>query len=204
MPARVSILLKSRAFLTCFRACFLPGRAKDLSVPRYFAKSTNYEAPRYAIYSLSVTRPPQQQTPNAIYVTYTTVTEPNTLPAVSHSAHHRDCLATEVILNLTPGYLDQQSPAHGIDDRRIGVRCQTGAYISLLRSIQTESNDAFLERPGMADPLQSLSNSEDPLPTAISTSQHDATQVFQMKGCGKILETSTIIYIFLSNLGSQK
>ena len=35
MTARVSILLKSRASLTCFRACFLPGRAKDLSAPRY-------------------------------------------------------------------------------------------------------------------------------------------------------------------------
>ena len=31
MTARVSMLLKSRAYLTCFRACFLPGRAKDLS-----------------------------------------------------------------------------------------------------------------------------------------------------------------------------
>ena len=35
MTARVSTLLKSRASLTCFRACFLPGRAKDLSAPRY-------------------------------------------------------------------------------------------------------------------------------------------------------------------------
>ena len=35
MTVRVSILLKSRASLTCFRACFLPGRAKDLSAPRY-------------------------------------------------------------------------------------------------------------------------------------------------------------------------
>ena len=35
MTARVSRLLKSRAFLTCFRACYLPGRAKDLSVRRY-------------------------------------------------------------------------------------------------------------------------------------------------------------------------
>ena len=34
MTARVSMLLKSRAFLTCFRAC-LPGRVKDLSAPRY-------------------------------------------------------------------------------------------------------------------------------------------------------------------------
>ena len=37
MTARVSMLLKSRASLTYFRACFLPGRAKDLSVPRYTA-----------------------------------------------------------------------------------------------------------------------------------------------------------------------
>ena len=34
MTARVSILLKSRVFLTCFRTCFLPGRTKDLSAPR--------------------------------------------------------------------------------------------------------------------------------------------------------------------------
>ena len=33
MTARVSMLLKSRASLTCFRANFLPGRAKDLSAP---------------------------------------------------------------------------------------------------------------------------------------------------------------------------
>jgi len=35
MTARVSMLLKSRATLTCFRASFLPGRAKDLSAPQY-------------------------------------------------------------------------------------------------------------------------------------------------------------------------
>ena len=35
MIARVSMLLKSRATPTCFRACFLPGRAKDLSAARY-------------------------------------------------------------------------------------------------------------------------------------------------------------------------
>ena len=35
ITARVSMLLKSRASLTWFRACFLPGRAKDLSAPRY-------------------------------------------------------------------------------------------------------------------------------------------------------------------------
>jgi len=34
MTDRVSMLLKSRASLTCFRTCFLPGRAKDLSAPR--------------------------------------------------------------------------------------------------------------------------------------------------------------------------
>ena len=35
VTARVSMLLKLRASLTCFRACFFPGRAKDLSAPRY-------------------------------------------------------------------------------------------------------------------------------------------------------------------------
>ena len=35
MTTRVSMLLKSRASLTCLRACFLPGRAEDLSEPRY-------------------------------------------------------------------------------------------------------------------------------------------------------------------------
>jgi len=34
MTARVSLLLKSRASLTYFRACFLSGRAKDLSARR--------------------------------------------------------------------------------------------------------------------------------------------------------------------------
>ena len=34
VAARVSMLLKLRASLTCFQACFLPGRAKDLSAPR--------------------------------------------------------------------------------------------------------------------------------------------------------------------------
>jgi len=40
MTARVSMLLKSHASLTCFRACFLPGRAKDLSALRYFICDT--------------------------------------------------------------------------------------------------------------------------------------------------------------------
>ena len=39
MSARVSMLLKSRASLTCFRACFLPGRAKNLSAPRQKERS---------------------------------------------------------------------------------------------------------------------------------------------------------------------
>jgi len=30
----ISMLLKSRSSLTCFRASFLPGRTKDLSAPR--------------------------------------------------------------------------------------------------------------------------------------------------------------------------
>ena len=34
MTARVLMLLKSRVSLTCFWACLLPGRAKDLSAPR--------------------------------------------------------------------------------------------------------------------------------------------------------------------------
>jgi len=33
LTARVAMLLKLRASLTCLRACFLPGRAKDLSAP---------------------------------------------------------------------------------------------------------------------------------------------------------------------------
>jgi len=37
MTARVSMLLKSAASLTFFRACFLPGGAKDLSAPQQCA-----------------------------------------------------------------------------------------------------------------------------------------------------------------------
>jgi len=40
MIARVCILLKSRASLTCFRACFLSGRAKDLSAPGIYRQNT--------------------------------------------------------------------------------------------------------------------------------------------------------------------
>jgi hypothetical protein len=36
MPARGSMLLKSRASQTYFRAYFLPGQAKDLSAPGLF------------------------------------------------------------------------------------------------------------------------------------------------------------------------
>jgi len=35
MTVCVSMLLKSRASLICFRVCFLPGRAKNVSAPRY-------------------------------------------------------------------------------------------------------------------------------------------------------------------------
>ena len=35
MTARVSMLLNSRASLKCFRACLLPGRAKDFSALQY-------------------------------------------------------------------------------------------------------------------------------------------------------------------------
>jgi len=41
MIARVSILLKSRTSLTCFRACLLPGLAKDLSAPLYYITHFN-------------------------------------------------------------------------------------------------------------------------------------------------------------------
>jgi len=40
LTARVSMLLKSRASLSCFGVCFLPGRAKELSAPRYWPKSS--------------------------------------------------------------------------------------------------------------------------------------------------------------------
>jgi len=42
MTARVSMLLNSRASLTWFRACFLPGRANDLSAPRYMIRVKVY------------------------------------------------------------------------------------------------------------------------------------------------------------------
>ena len=60
MTARVSMLLKSRASLTCFRACFLPGRAKDLSVPRYLLgefSSTPFSA---QLYTFCLITPPEQ------------------------------------------------------------------------------------------------------------------------------------------------
>jgi len=42
MTARVSMLLKSRASLTCLRASFLLGRAKDLSAPTYVKHPSVY------------------------------------------------------------------------------------------------------------------------------------------------------------------
>jgi len=39
MTARVSMSLKSSVSLTCFRACFLPGRTNDFSAPRYVPSS---------------------------------------------------------------------------------------------------------------------------------------------------------------------
>jgi len=38
MTARVSMLLKSRASVTCFRCYFIPGRAENLSAPRYLSQ----------------------------------------------------------------------------------------------------------------------------------------------------------------------
>jgi len=43
MTARVSMLLKLRASLTCFRTCVLPGQAKDLSAPLYTSNDQNTE-----------------------------------------------------------------------------------------------------------------------------------------------------------------
>jgi len=51
MTARVSMLLKSRASLTCFGACFLPGRAKDLPTPRYLNFGHCLNTPKfYSVY----------------------------------------------------------------------------------------------------------------------------------------------------------
>jgi len=43
MTACISMLLKSRASLTCFRACFLRGRAKDLTAPWYQTHVLQYD-----------------------------------------------------------------------------------------------------------------------------------------------------------------
>jgi len=51
--ARVSMLLKSRSSLTCFQACFLPGRAKDLSAPRY-NKDTLERQLKYRVQNRSI------------------------------------------------------------------------------------------------------------------------------------------------------
>jgi len=49
MTARVSILLKSRASLKSFRACFLPGRAKDLSACRYSVYGGLFNVPSRSV-----------------------------------------------------------------------------------------------------------------------------------------------------------
>ena len=43
MTARVSMLFKSRVSLTCFRACFLPGWAMELSAPQYVYRDRAHE-----------------------------------------------------------------------------------------------------------------------------------------------------------------
>jgi len=60
MTARVCMLLKSRASLTCFRACFLPGRAKDLSAPGYLLGefSTPFSA---QLYTFRLITPPERK-----------------------------------------------------------------------------------------------------------------------------------------------
>ena len=47
VTVRVSMLLKSRASLTCIRACFLPGRVKNLSAPGYFVNYAYAERNTY-------------------------------------------------------------------------------------------------------------------------------------------------------------
>jgi len=54
MTVRVLMLLKSRASLTFFRACFLPGRAKDLSAPRWVTSATVSD-PRLFLLSMPAT-----------------------------------------------------------------------------------------------------------------------------------------------------
>jgi len=49
ITARVSMLLKSRASLTCFRAYFLPGRAKELSAPRLHCDVSSLLPAKYGL-----------------------------------------------------------------------------------------------------------------------------------------------------------
>ena len=68
MTARASMLLKSRASLTCFRACFLPGRAKDLSAPRYLTSTNVSEKPAacsLATLKMAAARPSDMSVPTA-------------------------------------------------------------------------------------------------------------------------------------------
>jgi len=39
--SRLDVVEKARAFLTCFRACFLPSRAKNISTLRYISRLGN-------------------------------------------------------------------------------------------------------------------------------------------------------------------
>ena len=72
MTAHISMLLKSRAFLTFFRVCFLPGRANDLAAPQYYKcvfhmpdkKQTIFHLPDKKQIMYRVT--PQVQTPTYI------------------------------------------------------------------------------------------------------------------------------------------
>ena len=59
------MLLKSRASLTCFRACFLPGRAKDLSAPRYVPTCQNCMQPEILLGGGGVTAPSGPRPPHS-------------------------------------------------------------------------------------------------------------------------------------------
>jgi len=63
IKARDSILLKSRSSLTCFRACFLPGRAKDLSAPRYHSTALSGPRPLVCVWSKPLRHSTLNRTP---------------------------------------------------------------------------------------------------------------------------------------------
>ena len=89
MTARVPMLSKSRTSLTCFRACFLPGRAKDLSAPRYSDRATGWISEELCFDSRrQPNRPDLLWSQTCSQLTGTGITEPNvTGPRVNHTSY---------------------------------------------------------------------------------------------------------------------